>query len=109
MDETESECLLSKNFTITQKQFNHIVNINSNQSLALRTIIDRDISNSKKTSKNIILDKIITKLSFGFIFILISYLMDKTLQIVCIAFGTFLIIYSITGGAISAVQLQKKN
>ena len=98
-----------KTFFIYQYQQEFLDKINSNSSLALRTILDSAINNEKHKQIKELLDKTLLFVSFGFIFWLISYLMINILQVVIsLSIGCIFIIYSVYGGVTGALQLRKR-
>jgi len=95
-------------FHIYPSHLEFLEKINSNRSLALRTVLD-SIQNSEdlnKRKEN--LDHIITFTSFGLICWMLSYIFtDFIITAVSIFLGVFLFAYGIVGGVINALQRTK--
>jgi len=107
-EEIEIPKYFSKNFMIAQEHIDFLDKINKNNSLALRTILNSIIRYTQYENRIKIIDKLLTRASMGFILILISYILNNTyLTTISICCGVFLVVYSIIGGFIDAVQLSK--
>ena len=96
-----------QSFNIAQKHLDYILSVNDNKSVALRIIIDRCIREEHKRIIPVV-DRCIFLMTFGFIVLMMSSLMDNWVRFSCVVFGVFLVCYGALGGVISAVQFSKK-
>ena len=105
----EPEDTFVKGFSVYQRHICFLEQINNNTSLALRTVLDSIMNGELRKRKKQILDHVLLYSCFGLIFVLISNLFNNTIVfLISILIGLFLVIYSIIGGVISALQLSNE-
>lgn len=103
------EDIFWKNFGISQKHLDFLERINSNTSLALRTVLDSIMRNEKKLFNKQEIDKMITYAAMGLICWLIAFLFTNAVIIlVSMSIGSFLFGYGIIGWCWNVLQLKRE-
>jgi len=94
-----------------KRHIDFLNNINQNQSLALRTLLDSIMSGDEQIRKKSVYDNSIIYLCFGFFFFIITSLLQaySIVYMVSVLLGTFLLAYGGIGGLQIVIQRAKHN
>ena len=94
-----------KTFRLYPHHMHLLKNVNENLSESIRLVLDEYIEMKKYQDKKAILKENLIIVSFGILFILLSFnMINFLITIFATAIGLFLISYGVSGGIINAIR-----